>query len=149
MTFQDLFERLSRIDQDAASLLEDAGFYSEDGLGGSVCPLPDALEDAFLREQAEELLEPFEVLHEELRYLRKPTHGEYTLEQFPDGRYGYHDAEGKEHRFSCGDSLEAKICNRYGRRRWVRAWVEHDGSDYFLRGFGYVPLSGLTVRERG
>lgn len=149
MTFQELFERLCHIDQEAAALLEDTGFHSEDGLDGSVRPLPDILEDAFLREQAEELLETFEGFHEELSYLRKPAGEEYTLERFPNGRYGYRDRNGKEHPFSCGSSLEAKICDRHGRHRWVRTRIEHDGLDYFLWGFGYIPLHGLTVRERG
>lgn len=149
MTFQELFERLCHIDREAVSLLEDTGFYSEDGLDGSVRPLPDILEDSFLREQTRGLLENLEGFHEELSYLRKPARGEYTLERFPDGRYGYRDKAEKERRFSCGDSLEAKICDRYGRRRWVRTRIEHDGSDYFLWGFGDIPLCGLTVRERG
>lgn len=149
MTFQELFERLCHIDREAVSLLEDTGFYSEDGLDGAVRPLPDILEDAFLREQAKELLETFEGFHEEFSYLKKPTRGEYSLERFPSGHYGYHDREGKAHCFSCGSSLEAKICDRYGRRRWVRTRIEHDGSDYFLWGFGDIPLCGLTVRERG
>lgn len=75
MTFEELFGRLCHIDQEAVSLLEDTGFYSEDGLDGSVRPLPDILEDAFLREQAEELLETFEGFHEELSYLRRPARG--------------------------------------------------------------------------
>lgn len=148
MTFQELFDRLGRIDREAASLLEEAGYYSEEGLGGSVHALGDALEDAFLREQAEDLLEPFEILHEELRYLMRPVHGAYTLEQFPNGRYGYYDEDGKEHCFTCGDSFEAKICNKYGRWAWNRVRMEHDGVDYFLRCFGDVPLCGLKVRER-
>ncbi len=115
MAFQELFDRLGCIDREAASLLEDAGYDSEEGLSGSVHALGDALEDAFLREQAEDLLEPFEILHEELRYLMRPVHGVYTLEQFPNGRYGYYDEDGKEHCFTCGDGFEAKICNKYGR----------------------------------
>lgn len=148
MTFQELFDRLGRIDQEAVSLLEEAGYYSEEGLSESVHALEDALEDAFFRKQAEELLGAYETLHEELRYLMRPAHGEYTLEQFPNGRYGYYDADGREHSFSCGDSFEAKICNKYGRWAWNRVRMEHDGHDYFLQCFGGVPLCGLIVRER-
>ena len=149
MTIQELFQRLFRIGQDASTLLEDAGFYSEDGLCGSVRPLPDIPEDVFLREAAQELLGSLEAFHQGLSYLKEPTHGEYTLERFPNGRYGYHDREGKGHPFSCGSRLEAKLRDRYGRCRWVRTRIEHDGSDYFLWGFDYIPLCGLTVRDRG
>ncbi len=89
MTFQELFERLCHIDREAVSLLEDTGFSSEDGLDGSVRPLPDILEDTFLREQTKELLETFEGFHEELSHLKKPTQGEYSLERFPSGHYGF------------------------------------------------------------
>ena len=76
MTIQELFQRLFRIGQDASTLLEDAGFYSEDGLCGSVRPLPDIPEDVFLREAAQELLGSLEAFHHGLRYLKEPTHGE-------------------------------------------------------------------------
>lgn len=149
MTLFDVFERLQTLDQAASSLIRDTGFQSEEGLGASVCPLPDKAENAFLRGQAEELLDSLEWIHSVLRYLERPPHGEYTLEQFPGGRYGYFDNDGDGHIFTCGSLLEAKLCDPDGQQRWVRARIEHDGYDYFLWGCRSVPLSGLTVRERG
>lgn len=148
MTLNDVFERLHGIGRAASALLKDTGFHPDDGLGESVRHLPDAPEDAFLRGRAQELLDSLWLLHEELRYLEKPSHGEYALRLFPNGRYGYCDRDGAEHIFTCGKRLEAKITDRAGKQRWVRTRIEHDGLRYFLWGYGYVPLSGLTVRER-
>lgn len=148
MTINHVFERLHAIDLAAAALLRDTGFHPDDGLGKAVLPLQDACEDAFLRDMAQGLLEPFELLHEELCYLETPAHGEHTLSRFPNGLYGYRDGDGKEHIFPSGKTLEAKIHDRSGRLRWVRTRIEHDGLGYFLWGYGHVPLPGLTVRER-
>lgn len=149
MTLFDVFDRLQTLDQAAFSLLRDTGFQSEEGLGGSVCPLPDGAEDTFLRGQAEELLDSLLWIHTVLRYLERPPHGEHTLQPFPDGRYGYLDNDGNGHTFTCGSPLEAKLHGPCSQQYWVRTRIEHDGSDYFLWGYRGVPLSGLTVRERG
>ena len=148
MTFDDVFERLVAIDRAAASLLAAAGFHSDRGLSGTVRPLMDPAEDIFLREFTENLLESLELLHEELACLGSPVAGEYRLEPLPDGRYGFFDRNGTAHRLSCGRVLEAKIHDRYGRLRWARCRIEHDGSDYYLWGHMALPLAGLTVRER-
>lgn len=148
MTFHDVFEKLTTIDRAAVSLLNETGFHSDEGLGGSVHPLREPAEDIFLRDLTENMLESLELLHEELCYLKSPVCGEYRLEPFPNGRYGFFDKDGKIHVFSCGKTIEAKIQDRYGRQRWVRSRIEHDGSDYYLWGHLDIPLTGLTVRER-
>lgn len=148
MTFKDVFGRLDAIDRVAVSLLEAAGFHSDEGPGETVRPLRDPAEDIFLREFTENLLESLELLHEELTYLGSPVSREYRLELFPDGRYGFFDRDGTARRLSCGKVIEAKILDRYGRERWTRCRVEHDGSDYYLWGHMDIPLAGLTIRER-
>lgn len=148
MTFKDVFGQLKAIDRAAVSLLEAAGFHPDEGLGGTVCPLRDPAEDLFLREFTENLLESLELLHEELTCLGSPVSREYRLELFPDGRYGFFDRDGTARRLSCGKVIEAKILDRYGRERWTRCRVEHDGSDYYLWGHMDIPLAGLTIRER-
>lgn len=148
MTFDDVFEQLAAIDRQAVSLLEAAGFHSDEGLGGAVRPLRDSAQDIFLRDLTENMLDSLQLLHEELSYLKSPVCGEYRLEPFPDGRYGFFDKEGRRHLFSCGKTIEAKIKDRYGRQRWVRSRLEHDGSGYYLWGHLDIPLAGLTVRER-
>ena len=148
MTFHDVFEKLTAIDQAAVSILEETGFHSDEGLGGAVRPLREPAEDIFLRGLTETMLESLELLHEELRYLKSPVCGEYRLDPFPNGRYGFFDQDGKVHVLSCGKTIEAKIQDKYGRQRWVRSRIEHDGSGYYLRGHLDIPLTGLTVRER-
>ena len=148
MTINHIFERLCSIDRDAQALLDQTGFTSDNGLGPQVRQNPDDPDERFLRDNAASLLSTFVELHEELRYLRTPTHGEYTLQLFPNGRYGYYSEDGRKHIFTCGKTLEAKIHDNYGRQQWVRSRIEHDGSDYFLWEHGLVPLSGLTIRER-
>ena len=148
MTFNDVFEQLHAIDREAASLLKAAGFHPDEGLGGAVRPLRDPAEDIFLRELTENMLEYLELLHEELAYLGSPVSGEYRLEPFPDGRYGFFDKDGITRSLFCGKTIEAKILDRYGRLCWTRCRIEHDGSDYYLWGHMDIPLTGLTVRER-
>ena len=148
MTFIVVFGRLDAIDREAVSLLEAAGFHSDEGPGETVRPLRDPAEDIFLREFTENLLESLELLHEELTCLGSPVSREYRLELFPDGRYGFFDRDGTARRLSCGKVIEAKILDRYGRERWTRCRVEHDGSDYYLWGHMDIPLAGLTIRER-
>ncbi len=147
MTIQNVFERLEHIDREAARLSREAGFSQDECLGEEVCHLPDICEDAFLRDNAEEILQALGQIHLILRYLKTPLHGEHTLRRLPNGRFGYCD--GKETRvFTSGDSLEAKICDTCGGPRWVVSMIEHDGKDYYLAGFHSIPLGGLTVRER-
>lgn len=148
MTFDDVFERLRTIDRAAASLLEAADFHPDEGLGGTVRPLRDPAQDIFLRELTENMLESLGQLHEELAYLNSPISREYRLEPFSDGRYGFFDRAGRRHSLSSGKTIEAKIHDRYGRQRWERCRIEHDGSDYYLWGHMGIPLTGLTVRER-
>jgi len=148
MTFHDVFEQLGAIDRTAVSLLEAAGFYLDEGLLGAVRPLRDPAEDLFLRELTKNMLESLRLLHEDLAYLGRPVSGEYRLEPFPDGRYGFFDKNEKIHNLSCGKTIEAKIHDRYGRLCWTRCRIEHDGSDYYLWGHSDIPLTGLAVRER-
>lgn len=148
MTFDELLKQLTAIDREAVSILKATGFHPLEGLGSTVQPLRDSAEDIFLREQAENLLESLALLHQELCYLKSPACEECRVEPFPDGRYGFFSKDGRKHILSCGRSIEAKIQDRYGRQRWVRSRIEHDGSDYFLWGHMELPLSGLTVRER-
>jgi len=148
MTLNDIFTRLESIDLEAQSLISDAGFSSDTGLGLSVCQNPEDPNDAYLQDEAEQLLEPFEVLHEELRYLRHPFRGEYILECLPDGRPGFYDEEGYRYSLHCGQGLEAKIRDRRGRLRWIRSRIEHDGEDFYLVGCPHMPLSNLPIRVK-
>lgn len=83
MTLNHIFERLCGIDRDAQALLRLAGFTSDGGLGPQVRPNSDDPDDRFLRDKAESLLQPFAELHEELRYLETPTHGNTLCSSFP------------------------------------------------------------------
>ena len=133
MTTNTIFSRLCDIDRSAQALIAEAES------GCSVCPEETSLT---------ELLALLEKLHEGLHYLKTPTHGEYPLERFPNGRYGYLDDHGIRHILTCGSAVEAKITGTHGNPRWVRTRMEHDGKDYFLWQLDHVPLEGLTIRER-
>lgn len=148
MTIQDVFDRLRPIEKAAGKLIRDTGFDPDDGLSGKVRHLPDACEDAFLRDKAEGILGSLEDAIREICYLRKPLHGEHTLRKLPNGRYGYTGRGQAVREFTCGDCLEAKIRDRDGNFRWITSSIEHDGLDYFLVGAMGAPLNGLTVRER-
>ena len=146
MTLNDIFNRLESIDREAQSLIFDTGFSCDDGIGSSVCLDPGDPQDAYLQDAAEQLLEPFEALHEELRYLRHPFRSEYALERQPNGRVGYSDEDGLIHSFHCGQRLEARIRDRNGRLRWVRSRIEHDGHDFYLTARPDLPLDHLKIR---
>ena len=148
MTFDDVFKQLAAIDKAAVSLLTAACFYPDEGLRGSVRPLADPAQDSFLRHRTGNLLQSLALLHKEFRYLTSPVSGEYHLERFPNGRYGFFDGNGNMHALSCGKTIEAKLHDRHGRPCWVKSRIEHDGSDYFLWEHPDIPLTGLTVRER-
>lgn len=148
MTLNDIFLRLSDIDHKAQALLADAGSECDDWIGCEVRTDSSDPEDRFLQKSLEALLAQFEDIHEQLDYLKTPTHGEYQLERLPSGRYGYVDEDSTIHMFSCGSSIEAKIMDSHGRPRWIKSRIEHDGNDYFLWLHDSVPLDGLIVRER-
>lgn len=148
MTFHDVFEQLAAIDNAAASILDASGFHPDEGLAGAVRPLRDPAEDIFLRDQTENMLESLLLFHEDFCYLTSPVSGEYRLEPFPNGRYGFLDREGRTHSLSCGSTIEARLHDRYGRQCWVKSRIEHDGNDYYLWGHLDIPLAGLTIRER-
>ncbi len=149
MTLENLFSRLHGIDQAAQALIREAGFSSDTGFAEGVSLPPDGPETRFLKENIMLLLDPFTQMHSLLCYLETPVSPEHVLEKFPNGRYGYRDRNGSCREFTCGEPLEARVRDSSGCRSWVRTRVEHNGSDYFLTGYGSVPLSGLTVRERG
>lgn len=149
MTLNDLFNRFYTLNQEAYSLLLDTRFLDSDRLALSPCQTGDAAQDAFLHSLAVTLLESLSQFHDLLDYLQKPTHGEYILLPFKGGRYGYFDRNGKQHIFTCGKSLEAKLGESDLDACWVKTRIEHNGTDYFLWGYKGIPLSGLTVRERG
>ena len=148
MTFDDVFKQLAAIDKAAVSLLTAACFYPDEGLRGSMRPLADPAKDSFLRHRTGNLLQSLALLHKEFRYLTSPVSGEYHLERFPNGRYGFFDGNGNMHVLSCGKTIEAKPHDSHGRPCWVKSRIEHDGNDYFLWGYPGIPLAGLTIRER-
>ncbi len=148
MTLNNIFSRLCGIDHKAQTLITDAGSDCEVKPGCSVCTDSGDPEGRFLKEAPEDLPTSFEDLHEGLDYLKAPSHGQYLLERFPNGRYGYVDGRGISHTFTCGSPIEAKITDAHGQPRWIHSRIEHDGNDYFLWLHGSVPLAGLTVRER-
>lgn len=148
MTTHEIFSRLCSIDRKAQALIAEAGFACGDGPGCKVCPDFNNPEERLFLEALENLAAPLEGLHSGLEYLKAHTYGEYRLERFPNGRYGYFDGYGASHIFTCGSSIEAKIIDAQGRAQWIRTRMEHDGDDYFLWQHGSVPLDGLTIRER-
>jgi len=148
MTLDDILSRLCDIDHKAQTLISETGFEAEYGLGSQVRLNPDDPDDRFLRDTVENLLIPFEDLHEELLYLGKPTHGEHQLQRLSNSRYGYTDMDGSETSFTCGSPVEAKITDEEGHPFWVSTRFEHNGNDYFLWNHRSVPLAGLAVRER-
>lgn len=149
MTLEHLFSRLHGIDRAAQALVRDAGFSSDTGLAEGVSLPPDGPDTRFLEESIGLLLDPFTGIHSLLCYLETPVSPEHVLERFPNGRYGYRDGNGSCREFTCGELLEARVWDSSGCRSWVRTRIEHDGSDYFITGYRSIPLSGLTVRERG
>lgn len=148
MTFHDVFGQLAAIDSATASILKASGFCPDEGLGESVRPLRDPAQDLFLRRQTGNMLQSLQLFHEDFRYLTSPVCGEYRLEPFPNGRYGFSDKNGRTRSLSCGSTIEAKLPDRYGRQCWVKSRIEHDGNGYYLWGHPGIPLAGLTVRER-
>ena len=148
MTLNDIFLRLRSIDCKAQSLISETGFDPSGTLGSQVRLEPGDPDDLFLRNAACHLLLPFEDLHARLNYLSKPAHGEYRIQKFPDGRYGYIDSQGLARIFTCGSTFEVLIPDDSGHLFWAQSRIEHDGSDYYLWRHSSVPLSGLTVRER-
>lgn len=149
MILYNVYRRLWSIDQEAQKLISESGFDSDEGFGPQVCfdrSDPDA---CFLSDRAWCLLESFEKLHEELEYICTPVTGEYQLHRLMDGRYGYRDEFGHDHSLSPGTPFEAKIPVGEGCQRWVCTRIERDEDGYFLWCYGDVPLSGLTIRQRG
>ena len=148
MTLTTILTRLRGIDREMQELINETGFDPDDGLDGQVCPETTDPEELFLQEYIENILDAFTELHDDISYLGNPTHGEFVLTLFPDGRYGYVDEQGNSNTFHCGKTLEAKVPVPYGHPRWVRTRIEHDGSDFYLVRHSSVPLNGLTIRER-
>lgn len=148
MTFDEVFEQLTVIDTAAVPLLKAAGPCLEEDLWGQLCSSANPAQDSFLRQQTGNLLEALAFFHAELCYLKTPVSGEYQLERFPNGRYGFFDRTGHLHLLSCGTSIETKLHDSQGRPYWVKSRIEHNGSDYFLWERPDIPLLGLNIRER-
>ncbi len=148
MTLQTILDRLHDIDREARKLMTETGFQSMDGFGSQVTFDSSDIEDRFLRDSLEMSMERLEQLHEDLHDWSLPVHGEYRLERFPEGRYGYDDAEGFHHVLTCGMPVEAKLIDREGESYWIRTRIEHNGEDYILWSHPSIPLKGLTIRER-
>lgn len=148
MTLQTILDRLYAIDREARKLMAETGFHSNDGFGDQVNLDSSDIDERFLRDSLEMSLERLVQLHGDLHDWSLPVHGEYQLERFPEGRYGYDDAEGFRHVLTCGMPVEAKLLDREGEPYWVRTRIEHNGKDYVLWSHQSIPLKGLTIRER-
>ena len=145
MTLKDIFECLRGIDRDAQALIKKTRFSFDAGIGESVCMDMDDPEHLYLEEEAYCILYGLASMHEDLLYVRRPFRGEYKVTQMPDGRIGYDDGD-RFHALHCGDSLEVKVTDSLGRRRWIRSGVEHDGDRYYLIGCSRFPAVGYTIR---
>lgn len=148
MTLNSILKQLCSIDCKAQKLIKEAGFSQLYGLDDQLRPKSGDLDEAFLADCIEGILDGFSELHDEISYLGKPTHGEFTLIPFPDGRYGYFDDHGNSNTFHCGAPIEAKVPDFQGNLKWVRTRIEHDGTDFYLVRHHSVPLDGLVIRER-
>lgn len=80
-----------------------------------------------------------------INYLSQPV---VEVSRLSKGTAGKYRTE-KEHYYDCQSSIEALVTDEYrDAPYWTRTTVEHDGKDYYLRGFHGLPMDGLTVRVR-
>lgn len=149
MTPIELLERLDEIDCMARHLMRKIGYDGYAGPDRRSFPMPADPDGRFFWRSALDLLALFPGFHDDLTYLKGPVHATHTLCRLSGGRFGYRDASGQPHVFTCGTPLEFLYPDQWGCPSWHRTRIEHNGTDYFLWGAGHVDLNGLTIRERG
>ena len=149
MTIQTIFKRLTDIDRQIQTLLRDIGMDDYCELGDVITPNRVDPDEMLLFNELSDLMSPIIRLHQELMYLLVPCSEIHVLRRYPNGRYGYDIRPFEEERtFSCGNPIEALIYDENGNPSWVSTRIEHNGTDYYLYGYGNVPLNGLSIRER-
>lgn len=149
MTLETIFDRLTAIDRQIQALLGDIGMDNDRELWDTIAPSRTDPDEMFRYNELCGILVPFCRLHQKLAYLQLPCTETHVLRRFPNGRYGYDEQPFTQgHTFSCGCPVEALIPDEDGNPCWVSTRIEHNGTDYYLYGYGSIPLNGLTVRER-
>ncbi len=80
-----------------------------------------------------------------IEYLFRPVQETSTLHKDENGEYRTE----KGYCYRSGSLIEALLQDESNEVPcWVQAKVEHDGEDYFLVGYGDIPMEGLRVRVR-
>ena len=78
-----------------------------------------------------------------IEYLFRPVLETGTLHRDENGEY----RTGEGYCYRSGSLIEVLLQDNPGEAPcWVQTKVEHDGEDYYLIGFEYIPMDGLSVR---
>ena len=116
--------------------------YSD--LSGLDMDLTDG-EQIFLWDELRRITDRLADVQEYIAYLSRPIVEVSHLRKGTAGKY----QTAKGHFYDCQNSIEALVIDEYrDAPYWTRTTVEHDGADYYLRGFRDLPMNGLTVRVR-
>lgn len=80
-----------------------------------------------------------------IEYLFRPVRETGTLHKDENGEYRTE----KGYCYRSGSLIEALLQeDSHEAPCWVQTKVEHDGEDYYLMGYGDIPMEGLEVRVR-
>lgn len=108
-------------------------------------------EEAFLATELTHILEKLESASNTLDYLKKPVTAPTTLHKGSNGRYQA-ESNGKDWEYTSGDGIEFLLPSPFDdTESWVASRMEYSQSksDYYIVGYEWVQLDGLTVRKRG
>lgn len=137
-------ERLKALKNDISSVISFSKYDEYDDLSGLDINYDDP-NQLFLQSELRSILESLSDAKYEIGYLTKPVKCQGTLYKNRIGKYEIDE----DHCFSCGAPIEAYIFDDFEERyMWVASVIEHNGKDYYLKGYKLVELAGLRVRVR-
>lgn len=140
---ENLLSSASNLSNRIGDLINKSTYLEYDDLSGLNIDYDDP-EQLLLLDEFKSILDNLENAKENIDYLNRPIVYTGILHKNSRGRYEVGNKE-----FTSGSGIEALFYdNFYGKERWVKTSVEHNGEDYYLVGYKKIKMEGLKVRIR-
>ena len=131
---------IARLENYLYQLVNKLGFDCDNVLAGE----SSSPNERFVRDEIRKIANDAYRLSGEIKDLQKPVVVEDVIQSKENGRYALGGVE-----LTSGFATEVLLEDSDGEPTWVKARVDHDGSDYYCRALGgSIPLDHLVERFR-
>lgn len=145
-TLKGLLEKSINLNEDIKNILKYADYERYYDLSGLEINSSDP-DELMLLDELQDVISKLSDVSNILEYLSKAILMTGYLVKNQLGRY---ELDNGKHYYTSGNRIEAYIYDDYNESyKWVISTVEHNGKDYYVKGYPTVKMDGLQVRIRG